>query len=123
MCFLPTAYVVRREGNVLTRVCPSIHPSICLSIPRGVPWPGPAGARGGDPSQVQLGGYPARGYPPWVHPLLDLARGTPMGMYPSWVSPIIPGWGVPQQGYPDGGTPTGDPTSGPHIGPHQGEVP
>ena len=28
--FLPTAYVVQREGNVLTRVCPSF----CLSTPR-----------------------------------------------------------------------------------------
>ena len=28
---LPPAYVVRREGNVLTRVCPSIH----LSVHRG----------------------------------------------------------------------------------------
>ena len=25
LLFLPPAYVVRREGNVLTRVCPSIH--------------------------------------------------------------------------------------------------
>ena len=29
MHLLLTAYVVRWEGNVLTRVCPSIHPSVC----------------------------------------------------------------------------------------------
>ena len=32
LSLLPPAYVVRREGNVLTRVCPSIHQSVC---PRG----------------------------------------------------------------------------------------
>ena len=32
---LPPAYVVRREGNVLTRVCPSI----CLSTGGGYPYP------------------------------------------------------------------------------------
>ena len=77
--FLPPAYVVRQEGNVLTRVCPSV-------CPRGVPishnalqhypefhgtdtggtLPGPAGGAGvpcwgwGYPAWV---GYPARGYP------------------------------------------------------------
>ena len=40
---LPPAYVVRREGHVLTRVCPSIHDSVC---PQG----------GGGQSSVQLGG-------------------------------------------------------------------
>ena len=44
---LPTAYVVRWEGNAFTRVCPSIH----LSVHRGVPRPGPAGG----------GGYSLRG--------------------------------------------------------------
>ena len=34
---------VRREDNVFTRVCPSIHPSIRLSMGGGVPQPGPAG--------------------------------------------------------------------------------
>ena len=58
MSLLPPAYVVRREGNVLTCVCPSIHPSVC---PRG----------GGDPGQVQTGGYPSQvltggGYPSQV---------------------------------------------------------
>ena len=37
--FLPTAYVVRREGYVLTRVCPSVCPHL-----------------GGYPNQVQAGG-------------------------------------------------------------------
>ena len=46
---LPTAYVVRREGYVLTRVCPSIHPSVCLST-----------GGGRYPGQVQPGvGVPA----------------------------------------------------------------
>ena len=81
-----------REGNVLTRVCPSI----CLSTP------------GGYPSQVQAGGTPARsdqgvplpgGYPTSGTPLSDLVgRGTHL-RYP----PIRPGRG---RGYPCwGGTP------------------
>ena len=62
---LPPAYVVRREGNVLTRVCPSI----CLST-GGVSishnalqhYPECHGAAGGVPCQVQLGGgYPVQG--------------------------------------------------------------
>ena len=72
--FLPPAYVVRREGNVLTRVCPSTNLSVHReggsvlspawgggSGPGGVGGSGPAGwggsvlspARG---AQVQLGG-------------------------------------------------------------------
>ena len=35
--YLPPAYIVQREGNVLTRVCPSVCPQ------RGVRWPGPEG--------------------------------------------------------------------------------
>ena len=90
---LPTAYVVRREGYVLTRVCPSIR----LSTPRGggtrarsrwggggtparsdrrVPQPGPGG--GGVPHLA--GGYPpsdlARGYPTSGTPPSDL--GVPL---------------------------------------------
>ena len=42
--FLPTAYVGRREGYVLTRVCPSIHLSVHT-------WGG-----GGIPGQVKAGG-------------------------------------------------------------------
>ena len=73
---LPPAYVVRREGNVLTRVCPSVcpqggypYPIILCNItqnsmgqtPREVPsWVQLGGAR--------TGGYPARGYPGRVPP-------------------------------------------------------
>ena len=62
---LPTAYVVRREGNVLTHVCPSFCPPQVICIRPG--WGG--------------GGTPAGGVtPPWVPPLLDLAGGgTPAG--------------------------------------------
>ena len=47
---LPTAYVVRREGYVLTRVCPSV----CLSH-LGYP-----------PSDLAEGGTPAGGGEGWV---------------------------------------------------------
>ena len=73
---LPTAYVVRREGNVFTCVCPSIHPSNCLStLGGGVPQPGPG-----------WGWYPSQGGTQWGvphlrYPPLDLAGGV--------------GWGVP----------------------------
>ena len=118
MQFLPPAYVVRQEGNVLTRVCPSI----CLST-GGYPYPimlcnitqnsmgqTPGGVScqvqpGEVPCQVQaggtlLGGYPARGYP---------AGGDPArGAYPGWgvTLPVgvpcqgVPCWGVPCGGYP-----------------------
>ena len=56
----------RREGYVLTRVCPSV----CLSTPRGVPQPGSGG--GGYPSQVQVGGTHQGGTPAQS----DLARGS-----------------------------------------------
>ena len=85
--FLPPAYVVRREGNVLTRVCPSIHPSINLSVHRGgYPYPimlcnisqNAMGQLGGVPCQVQLGGVPCQvqpgGYPG--------RGGTLAGVYP-----------------------------------------
>ena len=72
---LPPAYVVRREGNVLTRVCPSIHPSVC---PQGGT---PPGLEGGYPTQVRIRGVP------W--PGLD--GGVPKVGYP------LPrqGWGTP----------------------------
>ena len=37
--FLPPACVVRREGNVLTCVCPSIHQSVCPQGGGGYPYP------------------------------------------------------------------------------------
>ena len=98
--YLPTAYVVRREGYVLTRVCPSVCPH-----PGGV-----------YPSQVQAGGGlpppgPAGGYPCWG---LPLPRGTPPQVPPvgpgqgvsTLGTPITPGQGVPHQGYPCWGVPT-----------------
>ena len=56
LLFLPPAYVVRRKGNVLTRVCPSI----CLSTggrvsPQSSRWGGGSGPAGGG-DQVQLVG-------------------------------------------------------------------
>ena len=62
--FLPTAYVVRREGYVLTRVCPSVYPHL--------------GGRGGTLARSRWGG---RGYPSQVW----WGRGTPL--------PVGPGWG------------------------------
>ena len=90
--YLPTAYVVRREGNVLTRVCPSF----CLSTPGGV-----------YPGQVQVGGYPCQGVPHLWYPPSDLAGGTPPRVPPSDLAggyptsstpppPVRPGQG----GYP-----------------------
>ena len=95
---LPTAYVVRGEGYVLTRVCLSICPHLGGGG-EGVPWPGPG--RRGYPSQVQYGVIPARssqgGYPCQGVPLL--------GEYPCWGVPIS---GTPCQTwprYPTSGTP------------------
>ena len=59
--FLPTVYVVRREGYVLTRVCLSVHT-----------WGGTL-ARSGE-GVHPAGVYPTSGYPP-----LDLAGGFLIG--------------------------------------------
>ena len=80
--FLPTAYVVRREGYVLTRVCPSV----CPHLGGGVPRPGLMGG----------GCTPAGGVLHLRYPLSDLARGVPCLGYP----PVRPGWGVPLLGIP-----------------------
>ena len=116
--YLPPAYVVRREGNVLTRVCPSIHLSVHGGVPishnalqhfpechgadtggrEGGTLPGPAG--GGYPARSSQGGYPAGGvpcrgeYPAGGSTLLG---GTLPGGYPAR--------GVPCRGvgYPAGG--------------------
>ena len=102
--FLPPAYVVRREGNVLTRVCPSVCPQGDLG--GGYPYPimlcnitqnsmGQTPGGGGLPCQVQPGG----GIPCQV----QLGGGTLPGGY------IVRGRGVPMVGYPrqpgqEGGT-------------------
>ena len=97
--FLPPAYIVRREGNVLTRVCPSIHPSINLSIHRGeYPYPIML-CNISQNAMGQPGGYPARSS--W--------GGTLAGLYPAWGVPCLGGTlpgGVPWLGgYPGrGGT-------------------
>ena len=129
--FLPPAYVVRREGNVLTRVCPSI----CLSTGGGVPishnalqhFPEchaadtgggyPARSSWGVPcSGVTLPG-PARGStlpgPARGSTLPGPARGTLPGGVPCQVQ--LGGWGTlpgPARGgtllggYPAGGVPS-----------------
>ena len=77
---LSTVYVVRREGYVLTR--------ICLSTPRGVPWPG---LIGGVPwPGPDGGGVPLLrgGTPPWVPPGQTWPDGVPLLQ------------GLPHLGYP-----------------------
>ena len=54
MLFLPPAYVVRREGNVLTSVCTSIHDSVCPQGAGGGGQVSPAG--GGGVRSVARGG-------------------------------------------------------------------
>ena len=122
---LPPVYVVRREGNVLTRVCPSIPLSVHSGgVPRpgldgwgGVPRPGPDG---GTPARSRLGGgTPARSRQEGGTLARSgqggtLARstgGTPArsGLgYPRWGT-SWQGWGTPGQvrigGYPRWGTP------------------
>ena len=74
--FLPTAYVVRREGYVLTRVCLSVQRGGGVAQPgpdRRVPQPGTDGG--------------------------TLARSR----WGQGGTPVRSGWGVPQPG-PDGGT-------------------
>ena len=57
---LPPAYVVRREGNVLTRVCPSV----CPQGGRGyLPWPCPRYLSTPWPGQDGGEGVPQRTYP------------------------------------------------------------
>ena len=94
--FLPTAYVVKREGYVLTRVCLSVHGG-GGGVPRGQVKPGwgvpPFSIGGGYPSQVRWdGGTPARsngGEVPWP----GLTGGTPARS----------DGGTPAKGYPPAG--------------------
>ena len=85
--FLPPAYVVRQEGNVLTRVCPSIHQSVCPqggeSVSRLSQGGGVSPVVGGGQSSrlggsVQLGGV---GQSSW-------GRGSVQ-----WGGSVQPGWG------------------------------
>ena len=68
LSFLPPAYVVRREGNVLTRVCPSVCPrgGGGQSSQQGGGWVSPARGVGGQSSQGVspaggVGGQSSRG--------------------------------------------------------------
>ena len=97
--FLPPAYVVRREGNVLTRVCLSVHrggypyPIMLCNISQNA-----MGQPGGVPCQVQLGGYPAWGGVP-------CRGGVPcQGGYPAR-GDTLPRGGILLGGYPAGGVP------------------
>ena len=115
-----------REGNVLTRVCPSInlsvhrggypYPIMLCNISQnamrqrgGYPDPPPGGTRvryppRGYPGQVPPGGVPRSGPPPGGVP----GSGTPRG-YPGQVPP--PG-GYPGQVPPPGGYPGQVPPQG-----------
>ena len=85
----------RREGYVLTRVCPFIHPSVCPHLGGCTPARGSTPMAGyptsgtpvrpGQGSTLMGGGTLMGGTPPQVSPL-DLAGGHP---------PVRPGWGVP----------------------------
>ena len=124
---LPTAYVVRREGNVFTRVCPSIHQSVCPHR-EGVGYPSQVQLGGGTPARSSLGGYPDRGgtqggIPPhqtWTGgypdqggtrggvPHQTWTGGYPDGGYPRWGTPHWTWMGVPQGGVPEVGYPPSD---------------
>ena len=104
LLLLPTAYVVRREGNVLTRVCPSF----CLSTPgvggtpvrsrQGVPLPGPGrGVPLPGSGDTPAGWVPHLDYPP-IRPGVG---GTPTGGTPPQVPPSdLAVWGTLTGGTP-----------------------
>ena len=103
--FLPTAYVARREGYVLTRVCPSVCPHLGGSTLARSRWGWGTPARSslvGTPPQVPLSDL-AGGYPWW---------GVPHLGYPYWTWPVgYPSRGYPctlARGYPNSGTPPSD---------------
>ena len=96
-CSNPFNY--RREGYVLTRVCPSVCPH-----PGGGGTPVRSRWGGGTPARSSWGVPPARGYPNGGYP----TSGTP-----SWTWLGVP----PTRRYPDGGYPTlGTPLVGPGHG-------
>ena len=87
---LPPAYVVRREGNALTRVCPSIHQSVC---PRegGVSQPTqPGGGQSADSAR--------RGSVSWLSQGGSVSRGGVGVSQPGsgWVSQLGRGGGQPR---------------------------
>ena len=103
---LPLAYVVRRKGNVLTRVCPSIH----LSVHRGYPYPIMLCNISQNAMGQTRGGYP---YPIMLYNITQNSMGqTPRG-YPArsgWVGTLPGGYpakGGTQVGYPLAGYPPG----------------
>ena len=66
--FLPPAYVVRREGNVLTSVCQSVHREggyLPSQVWTGGGVPGQVQAGGGYLARSSRGGYLGRGGVPW----------------------------------------------------------
>ena len=89
MTFLPPAYVVRREGNVLTRVCPSI----CLST-GGYPYP----IMLCNITQNAMGQTPVGGYP-YPIMLCNITQNT-TGQTPGGTQPGPAGGGYPARGYP-----------------------
>ena len=146
---LPTAYVVRREGYVLIRVCPSLCPHLGGEYPSqvqpgggGVPQPGsggdggtPARSRWGVPQLGPGGWYPGKGCTP--------AGGTPSTPQPGqWggtlamgtpgTTPLARSVGVPHRGtlmgvpwvppgQVSGGTPVGVPWQGYPLYPPPGQ--
>ena len=106
-----------REGNVLTSVCPSIHPSVCPQ--GGYPYPimlcnisqnAMRQRRGGTQTPPPPRGGTRLRYPPGGYP----AQVPPGGGYLSRVPPPPPGGvpGPPPGGVPGPGTPGGVPEPG-----------
>ena len=91
-----------REGNVLTSVCPSIHPSVCPQG-GGYPYPIMLCNISQNAMRQRRGGYPVR-YPPGG----GTRSGTPPGGYPVRYPP----GGIPGSGPPWGGTRSGTPPGG-----------
>ena len=141
VALLPTAYVVRREGYVLTRVCPSV----CSHLGGGLPRPGPGGGGGVPqpgpfwggvllPGGLHLpGGYPLPVGTPLRVPPSDLAEGGGgycmpggyclLGSYPTSGNTPRQTW---PGGYPLlGGSPCwgGTPPRVPPVGPGWGVPP
>ena len=113
---LPTAYLVRREGYVLTRVCPSIP--VCLSTPGGGGVPQPGATGGGTPAKSRWGDVPRPGPTGGGYP----SQGE--GSTPPRVSPYIrPGWGTPARGIPPWVPPSQTLLGGYPVRPGQGSIP